>query len=574
VALANPFDFLRERGALMTDNASNPSSDYDEIDLSIRGAQRYPRLSEDAAKRIVAYGTEEVIPAGTSLIHPGDRSVDFFFVLEGAVQIVDRDRDGNPVVIATHTQRQFSGELDQLCQREVLLSGLTMVETRLIRINRENFSRLLATETDIGEILMRAFILRRIGLIQLGGGGIVIVGQGHGGDTLRLQRFLMRNGCPYRLVDTETDPDANTLMASLLVTPDQLPVVIVSDRGLLKNPSTAELADSLGLTESIDLDRVHDVAVVGAGPAGLAAAVYTASEGLDTIVIENLAPGGQAATSSKIENYLGFPTGISGQALAGKAQIQAQRFGARMVISRHAIGLECESSPYRVRLDDGQHIKARAVVIATGARYRKLNVPNYAFYEGRGIHYAATPMEAKLCAKEQIIIVGGGNSAGQAATFLSRFAAHVHILVRGTDLASTMSKYLIQRIRQSDRITLHTESEVVELGGIDCLQSVTWHCRHLKERVTKSANNLFVMAGAEPNTDWLCGCLQLDEKRFVMTGAAVCCEKMLSTYTTSKAGIFAVGDVRAGSVKRVAASVGEGAAVVQAIHQFLSPPDL
>jgi thioredoxin reductase (NADPH) len=558
----------------MTHNVRNPSAEDDETDLSARDAQRYPRLSEEMAKRIVGYGLEEVIPAGTSLFQRGDRSVDFFFVLEGAIHIIDRDRHGHPEVIATHSQRQFSGELDQLSQREVLASGLTMVETRLIRINRESFSRLLATEADIGEILIRAFILRRIGLIHLGGGGIVIVGQGHGGDTLRLQRFLTRNGCPYLLVDTETDPEANTLMTSLLVTPDQLPVVIVSDRGLLKNPSTAELADSLGLTEAVDVDRVHDVAVVGAGPAGLAAAVYTASEGLDTIVIEDLAPGGQAATSSKIENYLGFPTGISGQALAGRAQIQAQRFGARLVISRHAIGLECDSYPYHVLLDDGQRIKARAVVIATGARYRKLDVPNYAYYEGRGIHYAATPMEGKLCAKEEIIIVGGGNSAGQAATFLSRFAAHIHMLVRGTDLASTMSNYLVQRIRQSDKITLHTESEIVELGGLDCLRSVAWHSRLLKERVTKSVGNVFVMAGAEPNTDWLRECLQLDAKGFVMTGTAVCCPEATSIYTTSKSGIFAVGDVRAGSIKRVAAGVGEGAAVVQAIHQYLSPTDL
>jgi thioredoxin reductase (NADPH) len=557
----------------MTKNVRNPSAEDDDTDLSTRDAQRYPRLSEDMAKRITAYGTEELVPAGTLLFQRGDRSVDFFLVLEGAIQIVDRDRQGDPIVIATHAQRQFSGELDQLCQREVFVSGLTMVETRLIRINRENLTRLLATETDIGEILMQAFILRRIGLIQLGGGGIVIVGQGHGGDTLRLQRFLMRNGCPYRLVDTETDPDANTLMESLLVTPDQLPVVIVSNRSLLKNPSTAELADSLGLTESIDVDRIHDVAVVGAGPAGLAAAVYTASEGLDTIVIEDLAPGGQAATSSKIENYLGFPTGISGQSLAGKAQIQAQRFGARLAISRQAISLACDTHPYHVLLSDGQRIKARTVVIATGARYRKLDVPNYAFYEGRGIHYAATPMEAKLCAKEEIVIVGGGNSAGQAATFLSRYAAHIHMLVRGRDLASTMSNYLIQRIRQSDKITLYTESEIVELGGTDCLQHVTWYSRLLGQRVTKSVGNVFVMAGAEPNTDWLCGCLQLDAKGFVMTGAAVCGDELPSLYTTSKAGIFAVGDVRAGSVKRVAAGVGEGAAVVQAIHQYLSPAE-
>jgi thioredoxin reductase (NADPH) len=554
----------------MSDNAENPFSDESQIDLSSRDAQRYPRLSVDMAKRIGAYGTEEVVPAGMFLFHRGDRGVDFFFVLEGAIQIVDQGQNGDPVVIATHSQRQFSGELDQLSHRQILVSGLTVLETRLIRVNRENLSRLIATETDIGEIVMRAFILRRVGLIQLSSGGIVIVGEGHAGETLRLQRFLIRNGVPYRLLDTTTDPDANTLIESLSVTPDQLPVVIALDRGLLRNPTTAELADSLGLTESLDVDRVYDVAVVGAGPSGLAAAVYTASEGLDTIIVEGLAPGGQAATSSKIENYLGFPTGISGQALAGRAQIQAQRFGARLVISRHAVGLGCASHPYRVQLDDGQNIKARVVVVATGAQYRKLDVPNYAFYEGRGIHYAATPMEAKLCAKEEVILVGGGNSAGQAATFLSRFAAHIHMLVRGNGLASTMSNYLIQRIRQSDRITLHTQSEIVELGGIDRLQSVTWQCRLLKERVTKPARNVFVMAGAEPNTDWLHGCLQLDIKRFVATGATVGHQEVPSIYATSEAGVFAIGDVRAGSVKRVAAGVGEGAAVVQAIHQFLS----
>jgi thioredoxin reductase (NADPH) len=554
----------------MSDNIENPLADESWIDLSSRDAQRYPHLSVDMAKRIGIYGTEEVVPAGTFVFRRGDRCVDFFFVLEGAIQIVDQGQNGDPVVIATHSQRQFSGELDQLSHRQILVSGLTMLETRLIRVNRENLSRLIATETDIGEIVMRAFILRRVGLIQLGSGGIVIVGEGHAGDTLRLQRFLIRNGVPYRLLDTETDLDANTLIESLSVTSDQLPIVIALDRGLLRNPTTTELADSLGLTESLDVDRVYDVAVVGAGPSGLATAVYTASEGLDTIVVEGLAPGGQAATSSKIENYLGFPTGISGQMLAGRAQIQAQRFGARLVISRYAVGLGCASHPYHVRLDDGQNIKARVIVVATGAQYRKLDVPNYAFYEGRGIHYAATLMEARLCAKEDAIVIGGGNSAGQAATFLSRFAAHIHMLVRGNRLASTMSDYLIHRIHQSDRITLHTESEIVELGGVDRLQSVTWHCRSMKERVTKTARNVFVMAGAEPNTDWLCGRLQLDAKGFVVTGADVDHQQVLSVYATSQAGVFAIGDVRAGSVKRVAAGVGEGAAVVQAIHQFLS----
>jgi thioredoxin reductase (NADPH) len=340
---------------------------------------------------------------------------------------------------------------------------------------------------------------------------------------------------------------------------------------MLMNPTTAELADSLGLTESLEPGHVHDVAVVRAGPAGLAAAVYAASEGLDTIVIEGMAPGGQAGTSSKIENYLGFPTGISGQALAGRAQIQAQKFGARLAISRNVVRLHCASQPYQLELDDGQRVAARAVVIATGARYRKLDVPNYDRYEGQGIHYAATPMEGKLCTGEEVVVVGGGNSAGQAAVFLSRIAAHVHVLVRGTGLAATMSDYLIQRIQQSPRITLHTETQIVGLEGNDRLQQVTWSGRHDGSRETLAIANVFVMVGAEPNTDWLHDCLALDAKGFVSTG--IDGEGMPTSvlFATSMPGIFAVGDVRSGSVKRVASGVGEGSVVIQAVHKFLNP---
>uniref|UniRef100_UPI00224F216A NAD(P)/FAD-dependent oxidoreductase n=1 Tax=Dyella silvatica TaxID=2992128 RepID=UPI00224F216A len=416
-----------------------------------------------------------------------------------------------------------------------------------------------------------AFILRRVNIIQQGIGGVVLIGPGHGADTLRLQRFLVRNGYPHRLIDTDLDPKAAGLPGTFEVQPHLFPVVISPDHQMLMNPSTAALADSLGLTESFEPGYVHDVAVVGAGPAGLAAAVYAASEGLDTIVIEGLAPGGQAGTSSKIENYLGFPTGISGQALAGRAQIQAQKFGARLAISRHVVRLHCAARPYQLELEGGQQVAARAIVIATGARYRKLDVPNYDRYEGQGIHYAATPMEGKLCAGEEVVVVGGGNSAGQAAVFLSRIAAHVHMLVRGTGLAATMSDYLIRRIHQSPRITLHTETQVVGLEGGDRLQHVTWCGRHDGSPETRAIANMFVMVGAEPNTDWLHGCLVLDTKGFVITG--IDGEGMPSSvpFATNKPGIFAVGDVRSGSVKRVASGVGEGSVVIQAVHKYLNP---
>jgi thioredoxin reductase (NADPH) len=548
--------------------------EIDGSDLHERDAQRFPRLNDDMAQRIATYGSEENVPAGTLLFEQGQRVVDFFFVLEGSIQIFDLGSDGQPRTVAMHSARQFSGELDHLNQRRILVSGLAVVPTRLIRIKRQNFSRLIAAETDIGEIIMRAFILRRVGLIRMGSGGVVVVGPVHGADTLRLQRFLIRNGYPHRLLDTESDSGAAEWMRSFELTPDVLPVVITPDHKLLRNPSTAELADNLGLTETIEPDHVHDVAVVGAGPSGLAAAVYAASEGLNTIVIEGMAPGGQAGTSSKIENYLGFPTGISGQALAGRAQVQAQKFGARLAISRHVVGIDCSVRPYRLHLEDGQAIQARAIIVATGARYRKLDVPDYDRYEGQGIHYAATPMEGQLCTDEEVVVVGGGNSAGQAAMFLSRIAAHVHILVRSTGLAATMSDYLVQRIRQSTRISLHTETDIVAFDGNDRLRGVSWKHRPSGKRVTRPVANVFVMVGAEPNTDWLGGCLQLDAKGFICTGVDANGPTATSLYATSKSGIFAVGDVRAGSVKRVAAGVGEGAAVIQAVHKSLDPESL
>jgi thioredoxin reductase (NADPH) len=348
-------------------------------------------------------------------------------------------------------------------------------------------------------------------------------------------------------------------------------VVFSPGKSTLFNPGNAELADHLGLTESWDPARVYDLTVLGAGPAGLAAAVYGASEGLDTLVIESMAPGGQAGTSSKIENYLGFPTGISGAALAGRAQVQAQKFGARLAIARAVTGIDCDSLPYRLKLEDGPSIATRAIIVATGARYRKLEVPNYERYEGQGIHYAATPMEQKLCGAEEVVVVGGGNSAGQAAVFLSRTVGHVHILIRGAGLAATMSDYLVQRIRLSPKITLHTGTEITALGGDPNLDQVTWTHRDTGLSQTRPIGNVFVMIGAAPNTEFLAGCLELDRSGFIKTGLGTDGARLDSPYATTLPGVYAVGDVRSGSVKRVASGVGEGSVVIQAVHQFLHP---
>jgi thioredoxin reductase (NADPH) len=538
-------------------------AELDPSDPYARSAQTFPRLSEAMTARVAAFGTEERLPKGALVFERGQRSVDFFLVLEGAIEIFDLDH-GRPNVFTVHGERQFTGELDLFNDRQILVSGRTAVESRVVRIHRPDFRRMITAEPDIGEIIMRAFILRRVGLMIHGQGGVVVIGPGHDGDTVRIQRFLSRNGYPLRLLDTDLDPDADGFLDCFKLTPDQLPVVI-ADGEALRNPSNLALADRLGVSITIDPEHVHDLTVVGAGPAGLAAAVYAASEGLDTLILEGAAPGGQAGTSSKIENYLGFPTGISGQALAGRAQTQAQKFGARLAVSREVRMLDCERRPYRLVLEDGHEVLSRAVVIATGARYRKLDVPGYERFEGAGLHYAATALEAQLCGGAPVIVVGGGNSAGQAAVFLSRTVGHVHMLVRGDGLAATMSSYLIERIAASPRITLHARTEIVGLDGGPALETVTWRDRDTGQEETHRIGNVFVMIGAQPNTDWLDGCLDLDEKGFVISGEGG------SPYATSRPGVYAVGDVRAGSVKRVASGVGEGSVVVQAIHRFLDP---
>jgi thioredoxin reductase (NADPH) len=540
----------------------------DPTDPWLRQAQTFPVLSAEMIERAKAYGREEIVDDDGFVFERGQRAIDFFLVLEGEIELfIDDVRRGRRSVFTYHPG-QFSGEQNIFTRRPMLLSGLAKSGSRLLRVANRDFHAFITGEPDIGETIIRAYILRRAGFVRHAEGGVLLMGNRHHADVLRIQRFLTRNLYPVAVVDPATDDGAAPLMKGLGVVADTLPVVVTPDNRVWSRPSNAALADLLGISEPPEADVVYDVAVVGAGPAGLAASVYGASEGLNTIVLETLAPGGQAGTSSKIENYLGFPTGISGQALAGRAHIQAQKFGARISVSREVTKLDCSTHPYRLVLDDETELRARTVVIATGARYRKLDVLNYDKFEGQGIHYAATAMEAQVCAEENIIVVGGGNSAGQAAVFLSRTVKHVHMLMR-SGIASTMSDYLVQRIESSPRISLYQQAEITALHGDKTLESVSWIDHGSGVTHALAVTSIFVMIGASPNTSWLDGCLDLDQHGFVKTGMMPAGDLPLSPYETSKEGIFAVGDVRAASVKRVASAVGEGSVVIAAIHQCL-----
>lgn len=544
--------------------------DLDPSDPYARSGQTFPTLSAAMVARLARYGSEEVVDDGRYLYRRGQRGVDFFVVLAGAVEVFDVDEEGNVHIITVHGARQFSGEMDLFNDRQVLVNARAIGTCRVIRIARVDFRRLIGSESDIAEIVMRALILRRVGVISHAQGGVVLIGPRHAANTLRLQRFMLSNAYPHRVVDTESDSQASHYVEGFHLDAAQLPVVLLPDQPALQNPTTAALAEALGLIERLDPDVVYDVAVVGAGPAGLAAAVYAASEGLKTIVLESTAPGGQAGSSSKIENYLGFPTGISGKALAGRAQAQAQKFGARLAIARTVVALDSDRRPYRLMLDDGFVVTSRTVVVATGARYRRLPFEEASRYDGQGLHYAATAMEAQLCSGEEVAVVGGGNSAGQAAVFLSGSARHVHVIVRSAGLAETMSNYLVQRIATSPSITVHPFTEVTALDGDDYLRRVTLTSRATGEVQVHPIANVFLMIGADPNTEWLGQCVKLDARGYVQTGQRPDAGSSASPFATSLPGVFAVGDVRAGSVKRVASGVGEGSVVVQTIHQYLS----
>jgi thioredoxin reductase (NADPH) len=546
-------------------------------ELSNRRAQMFPKLTDRQIARIAAGNEERTIQAGEYLFHDGDTNTALYVVLEGEIEIYFL-REGQEQLVTVHEAGNFTGEVSMLSDRRALVSGRARTKCRLIVVPMARFRSIVQTDSELSDLFMRAFILRRMGLLAGGMSDVIMIGSRHSAATLRLQEFLSRNGHPYRYVDVDVDTHVQTMLDEFHVGIHDVPVLICRGERVLKNPSNSDVADCLGFNAAIDAEQVHDLIVVGAGPSGLAAAVYAASEGLDVLVVESTAPGGQAGSSSKIENYLGFPTGISGQALAQRAFAQAEKFGARIAIARTATHLHCDSLPYAVELASGDSIKARAIVIATGAQYSKLTLDNIATFEGVGVYYGATYVEAQRCEAEEVIVVGGGNSAGQAAMYLSRTSRHVHMLVRSSGLAASMSRYLIRRIEDSPNITLHTSTQIVELEGGDHLEKITWLNDKTGEKKTLPIRHVFSMTGARPNTAWLAGCLSVDEKGFILTGGDIPLDPEAvkagtavtrRLFETSLPRVFAVGDVRANSVKRVASAVGEGSVCIQLVHKAL-----
>jgi thioredoxin reductase (NADPH) len=544
--------------------------------------QAFPSLTAAQIERISPWGRVRRVGRGEILFQPNDTDISFFVLLSGGMEIVQPIPTGGERVIATHGPGHFTGEMTMITGRRCLVLGRVTEPGGFLELSGDALRSLVAKDAELSEVLMRAFILRRLTLVQLGFGNIVLLGSRHSAQTLNLREFLSRNGHPHTYIDLDTDQDAQALLDRFQVKPSEVPVVICNVRGVLRNPSIQELARGLGFNSGIDATHVRDLIIVGAGPAGLAAAVYAASEGLNVLVIETTAPGGQAGSSSKIENYLGFPTGISGMELAGRATTQAQKFGAEMMIARSVVRLHCDRRPYQVELDGGDRLPTLSIVIATGAQYNKPRLENLASFEGKGIYYGATYIESQLCGGEEVAVVGGGNSAGQAAVFMSQTARKVHMLVRKGELSSTMSRYLIQRLMENPRIELHWNTEITALEGKDCLERVTWRNSETGESETRNVGHVFVMTGASPRTDWLRGCLALDDKGFILTGrdletAAIPDDlprwplnRGPLMLETSLPGVFAVGDARAGNVKRVASAVGEGAISISLVHRALA----
>ena len=544
-----------------------------------RAAQIFPTLTPAQIERIAAVGRRVASPAGQVLFDVGDQNTRFFVVIAGAIEIVQPVGDvERPVVV--HRAGQFTGEINMLSARRSLVRARTTEPSELIVADREALRGLVQRDAELSEIFLRAFILRRVELMNATNQDLVLLGSRHSADTMRIKEFLARNGQPFTYQDVETDPGVQALLDQFHVSVNEVPVVLCHGGHVLKNPSIEALASLTGLDPELNPSTIRDVVIVGAGPAGLAAAVYGASEGLDVLVLEGTAPGGQAGTSSRIENYLGFPTGISGQALAGRALTQAEKFGAEVAIGRHVVRLNCDERPYRLYLSDGQEVRTRAIVIASGVKYRKLELPALGQFEGVGVYYSATHLEGQLCEGEEVAVVGGGNSAGQAAVYLSQQAKHVQILVRGPGLADRMSRYLIQRIDGTPNIDLAPRCQVVALEGEGRLERITWQHLDTGERKTRPIANLFLMTGADPNTAWMEGCLVMDDKKFVKTGADLGAEDLAGArwplprrpylMETSIPGVFCVGDARANSVKRVASAVGEGAICVQLLHRALA----
>ena len=551
------------REQLASMQQSHDSVTPGEVTADFRRDLAFRTLSEEMVERMKRYGREETFPEGVTLYTSGDRNTEMLVVLEGGIDITLPSSDGKNKVFTRLRKFDFSGELSLLNSQRAVTEAKTVSATHLLRISRSELRLLMRAEGDIANIIVSAAIWRRIGIIEDASSGVVVRGCNGNADLMHLQRFLVRNYYPHRIEEIAPDHQQAKKGAGA-----ELPVAVLSDGKAMVRPSISDLADELGITEIPDLHTAYDVAVVGAGPSGLAAAVYAASEGLSTIVIEGTAPGGQAGTSSKIENYLGFPTGVSGAQLASRAHLQALKFGVHFAIARETITAEQSGGIHKLTLAGGRTVCARAVVIATGAQYRRLSIGNRGEYENCGVYYAATAMESLLCRAREIIVVGGGNSAGQAAIFLSGIAKHVHHIVRGPSLASTMSQYLISRIENSPHITVHTNTEIDRLEGETNLQFVTWVNRRTGEATRRPVERVFAMIGAEPNTGWLYGSVKLDNKGFVLTGGTVGFET--TPYATSLPGMYAVGDVRSTSVKRIASAVGEGSVVISDVHRYLA----
>ena len=547
------------------------------LDVTVSRPERvFPTLTPKQIARIAAHGQRRSTRHGEVLVEVGDRAVPFFVVVTGEIEVVRPGATAGTVIVK-HQAGQFSGEGNMITGRRAM-SRLRISESgEVIQLNRDQLFAVIQTDAELSEILMRAFILRRLELIARDMGDVVVVGSMHCAGTLRVNEFLTRNGHPFHYVDLDRDRDAQELLDRFHIGVGDVPVVICRGDAVLRNPTNAQIADCLGFNDDIDKTRVSDLVIVGAGPAGLAAAVYGASEGLDVLVLESNVPGGQAGSSSRIENYLGFPTGISGLDLTGRAYAQALKFGAHVMIARGAARLACDGQRYTVDIGEGPAIPARAVIIATGAEYRKPALENLSKFEGAGVYYGATPMEAQLCVGQDVAIVGGGNSAGQAAVFLASMARRVHMLVRGPGLAETMSRYLIRRIEENPAIVLRTHTEIVALDGDGRLERVRWRDDQTGEIESHDIGHVFMMTGAVPNTGWLDGCIVLDENGFVKTGPDLSSEELAKAgwplarhpylLETSRPGIFAVGDVRGGNVKRVASAVGEGSIAVAFVHQ-------
>ena len=541
------------------------------------GAQMFPHLNDAQISRLSAHGRKVTTQKGQILAEPGDR-VPMYLVLSGSLEIIQPTITGETLIVV-HTPGSFSGDVGTLRGIGAVVRMRVREAGEILVIDDTHLRNIVQTDYELSELFMRALILRRAALLSTGSSDVILLGSAHSAGTLRLQQFLGRNSFPYVNLDIDVDASVRDLLQKFHVEVEDLPVVVCRGSVVLKNPSNEEVASNLGMNQPIDDDRIRDVIVVGAGPAGLAAGVYAASEGLDVLVLETGTPGGQAGSSSKIENYLGFPTGISGLALAARALIQAQKFGAEVRTAYSVMSLECRERPYSIRFADGHAARARTIVIATGAEYRQLSLENATRFLGMGIYYAATNTEARRCSSREAIVVGGGNSAGQAAVFLAGTCKMVHLLVRASGLAATMSQYLIRRIDETPNITLHVQTEITALEGKDQLARVTWRTADSGAE-TRDIGHVFLMMGALPCTEWLNGCVALNEKRFVRTGSDLRAEDMAGArwsngrqpqfFETNIPGIFAVGDVRCGSVKRVAAAVGEGSACIQQVHLVLN----